>query len=124
MGIEVQGLDRAKARLDDIEITIPEVSTAVLVAKAAEIFAVSEIEVPKRTGALAASGHVSPPIKEGNSVSVMITYGPLSYARIVHYNNRTVNHRTGRSYFVTDPLNDLSRDTAEEMSAAIETAIG
>jgi len=119
MEVEVKGLNEAIGRLEYLREAVPKAAVAAMLVGAARIFAESQVEVPRRTGALASTGRISPVIESSNEWTVHITYGPISYARIVHYNNH-IRHVDGRSYFALDPLNAVARDIADDQSDAIK----
>lgn len=125
MELEVRGVDEALARLERIKNDMPRSAAEAMRLGAGAVYATSQLQVPRRTGALAASGEISGLVDEGDgSRAIHINYGGglLSYSRLVHYNNRTVTHRIGNAYFVTDPMRALRPAIGALMQAAAEAA--
>lgn len=115
-------MDQAIARVRYLKTAVPRAFITTADEATKLVFAESQLEVPRRTGALAASGHLTPSVSSGSDHSVTISYGPIKYARIVHYNNHHVRHRIGKAYFVIDPLNRWRDRIADMQATAVKVA--
>ena len=82
------------------------------------IMATSKTEVPVETGALRASGQVTPPTITAQGVEVVLGYGNSSvgYAVYVH-ENLMARHPVGKAKFLEDPMNRARQGMEDRLAA-------
>jgi len=115
--VNVKGVREVARKLRITEERLVQESRRALYAEGRDLMNESVLEVPTKTGALAASRYVSPPTvtKEGD-IKVVLGYGTYrvlnprnnqptaEYAHIVH-EDLEAYHETGKAKFLEDPMN-------------------
>ncbi len=91
----------------------------------AEVFEISQVQVPRRTGALAGSGHQEPVEMAGNDINVSIGYGgpAAQYALFVHENLQAQHASPTKAKFLEDPMNDVLDRLISRLQGRMEGAI-
>ena len=80
---------------------------------------------PVLTGVLRASGHVRPPVREGETVSVTLAFGgpAAPYAVYVH-ENLEAWHKTGQAKFLESVLLESAKHLADRVGRRLSLAGG
>jgi hypothetical protein len=103
--------------------------SAALLQEAEAIMTESKQQCPVDTGALRASGHVTPPEISGGHVAVTLAYGgpAAPYAIFVH-EKLTARHPIGKAKYLEDPLlgavNGIEARLGAMIRKGIESALG
>ncbi len=73
-----------------------------------KMMAVSQRQVPVRTGVLRSTGHVYPPVQRGRAVEVMLAYGgpAAPYAWMQHENLDISHDEPTKAKYLEDPVMD------------------
>lgn len=121
MGVDVDGADKAIARLERLERDIPRAGIEGARATVTMAFAATQAQVPRRTERLALTGFLGPVVDEGgDNYSISASYGPTRYAAIMHFGMR-YHHRAGeKAYFLSDPFKEFEDAILQSMANAIE----
>jgi hypothetical protein len=109
------GSDTLKAALLALGARAPSVLAAALYQEAETVMTQAKGLTPVDTGALRASGHVEPPVLQGDTVTVTLGFG-TDYAVYVH-ENLTARHPVGEAKFLERPVLEWA-DVAEARLAA------
>lgn len=83
----------------------------------AAIYAETQREVPRRTGALADSGSMTSDTTKRGILRLVISY-TASYARWVH--ERDLNYRVGKWKFVEDPVRKMAPGIPSRIAASMK----
>jgi len=105
---EVKRLKEEQDKLRNIKEGFPSEVEKVLYQEAWRVMGISIKEAPIDTGRLRASARVDMPIRDGNRISIRLSYN-TDYARYVHDRNiggMPVNYRAPgtKSMFLIDPI--------------------
>ena len=105
---EVRKLKEEQEKLRKLKEGFPSEVEKVLYQEAWRVMGISIKEAPIDTGRLRASARVDLPVREGNTISIRLSYN-TDYAKYVHERNvggMPVNYRAPntKSMFLIDPL--------------------
>lgn len=124
---EVQKLKEEQEKLRKLKEGFPSEVEKVLYQEAWRVLGISIKEAPIYTGRLRASARVDLPVREGNQISIRLSYN-TDYAKYVHERNvggLPVNYRAPgtKSMFLLDPLieniNEMERRIAKRLERLV-----
>ena len=125
---DVQKLKDEQARLRKITEGFPSEVEKILYQEAWRVLGISIKEAPIYTGRLRASARVDLPVREGNQISIRLSYN-TDYAKYVHERNAgglPVNYRAPgtKSMFLIDPLieniDEMERRIAKRLKRMVK----
>ena len=119
--LEIRGLGGVQRRLRQLaEQTHQDIGPA-LYAEAEIDMTEAKVRTPVYTGALRASGHVTPPLGQGLNVSVSLIFGGpgTEYAVPVHENMEAF-HPTGQAKFLESVLLESAPHLAERVAVRLK----
>lgn len=121
---EITGTDELARRLAKMGDAALPATEAGLSELAEEIIADSaENYVPVDEGILRSTGHVQPPARRGNEVSVTLGFGgpAAPYAAVVH-ENLAASHAVGQAKYLETPFMQAAPSLPERLARLVEAA--
>lgn len=130
--VVVEGASRVGQRLARVAGQAPEVAAGVLYRSGEEIMTQGKRITPVRDGHLRASGHVSLPVQDAQTVSVELGFGGVAgsgnhggesntedvgYALIVH-EDLLAHHTVGQPKYLEVPVRAAIQTTTQQLAAA------
>lgn len=124
---EVKRLREEQNRLRNITEGFPSEVEKVLYQEAWRVLGISIKQAPIDTGRLRASARVDLPVREGNQISIRLSYN-TDYAKYVHERNAgglPVNYRAPgtKSMFLIDPLVENITEMERRISRRLERMV-
>ena len=124
---EVKRLKEEQEELRKLTEGFPSEVEKVLYQEAWRVMGMSIKEAPIDTGRLRASARVDLPVREGNAISIRLSYN-TDYAKYVHERNAgglPVNYRAPgtKSMFLIDPLIENISEIERRVSARLERLV-
>lgn len=123
----LRGLDQMKARIAQFQKAFPDRVKAALHMEAQIEMTESKRRCPvdvtpptPHPGQLRGTGHVETPVREGNKISVAMTYG-TDYAVYVHENLEAL-HPVGEARFLASVLEESQPHIAGRVAARIKAS--
>lgn len=116
----ITGLNQLHAKLRALELKIPDEFGQALRAEAEIEMTEAKKRTPVDTGVLRASGFVSGPTREGQMVSVKLTFGgpAAPYALFVH-EDPYATHHVGQWKYLESVINESVPHMAKRVAARI-----
>jgi len=124
---EVRKLKEEQEKLRKLKEGFPSEVEKVLYQEAWRVLGISIKEAPIYTGRLRASARVDLPVREGNQISIRLSYN-TDYAKYVHERNTggmPVNYRAPgtKSMFLIDPLVENITEMERRISRRLERMV-
>lgn len=129
--IKFENLHKVLASLAQLGADYEHELEAGLYQEAEKVMAASKRLVPVDLGALRSTGHVPPPEKTGDEITVTMAYGgpagppfnkEVGYAVHVHENLRA-HHKVGQAKYLEQPYAEASNDMDERLSKRLQKVI-
>ncbi|NLX46600.1 MAG: HK97 gp10 family phage protein [Euryarchaeota archaeon] len=124
---EVRNLKEEREKLRKLKEGFPSEVEKVLYQEAWRVMGISIKQAPIDTGRLRASARVDLPVREGNAISIRLSYN-TDYAKYVHERNAggfPVNYRAPgtKSMFLIDPLIENITEMERRISRRLERMV-
>jgi hypothetical protein len=123
--VSLKGADRVQARLQQLLREYPDAGRAGLYAEAEVIMTRSKTEfVPVDDGILRSTGHVKPPVTEGNETTITLGFGgPAAPYAVVQHERLDYQHTVGQAKYLEQPAVEAARGLSARLAAFIRQAI-
>lgn len=121
ISVRITGLDSFSRRRGVVGRAVRRAVAAELYGEAEEIMATSKAEyVPVDQGVLRSTGHVQPPVDDGNQITVTLGYGgPAAPYALMQHESLHFKHRVGRAKYLEIPLVQAAGGMARRMAPRI-----
>jgi hypothetical protein len=125
LSVEVKGLDKVVASIQNLAGDIQRELAAVLYQEGEGLITEAKQEVPVDTGVLRASGYVRWPEYQGSTVTVQVGFGGAAapYALLVHENLESRHNPPTKAKYLEDPFNRRLRGLDERVGAKLEARL-
>lgn len=125
--MDVQKLKEEQEELRKLKEGFPSEVEKVLYQEAWRVMGISIKQAPIDTGRLRASARVDLPVREGNAISIRLSYN-TDYARYVHernVNGMPVNYRAPgtKSMFLIDPIMENIDEMERRIAKRLERLV-
>lgn len=115
------GANEMVERLKDIAKKFPDRVAAAIYQEAQIEMTESKRRVPIDTGVLRASGFVAPPERNGNHISVTLSYGGAAdHYAIVQHENLEFHHKHGQAKYLESVLNESRSYMAARIAKRVD----
>lgn len=118
---ELKGTDKVQAKIVAALQSMSGKAEAALYQEAERIMTEAKKRTPVEFGTLKNSGHVQPPEREANSVSVTMGFGGSAedYA-IVQHEDLSFHHNVGEAKFLENPIREAAPHLLERIASRIK----